>query len=606
MSPTHPVSQDKETIDFQVHPAIIEHFIHSQAGTIGKAIIELVQNAVDAGASRCDITIDREGFVVADDGKGFASHAEIHDWFRTFGTPHEEGDATFGRFRVGRGQIMGFAKTQWTSQQFVMDVDIKNRGMRFELEMATTAYLGCHIRGTWYSPLDKIIPADGDMGVEEDPLEDLLEELRRALCYLSITLTLNGDSMGKDPSKEIWDMETEEAYFRFKASGSMSIYNQGIFVRNDTGQQWGCGGTVVTKKAIKLNVSRSEILRKDCPVWANITQVIRKHAAQLRRKTPSTRSDENSRAFAARQLLTGVGRLLDDKVITLVPKQHVSLDQFRKMLHKPYVVAKPEEMVLAEKIAKLGEYLVVHPDTLSRFWWGPVEDFGQKITQVWIKNIRSIPHYPYLSIEEYEIYLQDAIRYGQESFAREASFEVAARDLTDEKYTLLQIPELPTPEDQRVFRAIRRPLTDFIRLMLQYSVLREEFAERPEIPSLHPGTSLYSEAWTDGRRFVAIDQKVIHAVQKDGVAGFLRIIDLLVHEMCHGPDVDSMDAPHDEIFYERFHRLILDPAVISEREFTLRKCVAEYLRVCKKDKVNAKNWAAQWDPRRAKKVEVSE
>jgi len=40
---------------FNVAPTFVMHLIKSQAGTLGKAVQEAVQNSVDAGATKVDI-----------------------------------------------------------------------------------------------------------------------------------------------------------------------------------------------------------------------------------------------------------------------------------------------------------------------------------------------------------------------------------------------------------------------------------------------------------------------------------------------------------------------------------------------------------------------
>lgn len=59
---------------FELDPQIIHHIIYSQAGSIGKAVIELIMNSVDAGAGAVIIDITPEGFSCRDDGRGFASY----------------------------------------------------------------------------------------------------------------------------------------------------------------------------------------------------------------------------------------------------------------------------------------------------------------------------------------------------------------------------------------------------------------------------------------------------------------------------------------------------------------------------------------------------
>ncbi len=74
-----------ETRKFSMHPDLLYSVIKNQAGSIGKAILELVMNSIDAGATRVDITLDRRTVKVADDGKGFTSRQEIDEFFETFG-----------------------------------------------------------------------------------------------------------------------------------------------------------------------------------------------------------------------------------------------------------------------------------------------------------------------------------------------------------------------------------------------------------------------------------------------------------------------------------------------------------------------------------------
>jgi hypothetical protein len=66
-----------ERKEFKIHSAVLGHFIHSQAGSAGKAIIGLIQNSIDAGATQCSIEISRTGFSLRDDGHGFASIQEV-------------------------------------------------------------------------------------------------------------------------------------------------------------------------------------------------------------------------------------------------------------------------------------------------------------------------------------------------------------------------------------------------------------------------------------------------------------------------------------------------------------------------------------------------
>ncbi len=115
-------------LPFELDPQIIHHIIYSQAGSIGKALIELLMNSVDASATVIHLTVTRDGFSCSDDGNGFVSKEDVVRYFGRFGTPHQEGDATYGRFRLGRGQIMAHARTVWQSNNWEMSVDTRSMG----------------------------------------------------------------------------------------------------------------------------------------------------------------------------------------------------------------------------------------------------------------------------------------------------------------------------------------------------------------------------------------------------------------------------------------------------------------------------------------------
>ncbi len=98
---------------FELDPQIIHHIIYIQAISVGKALIELIMNSVGAGAVIIDIT--PEGVSCRDDDRGFKSYDDVKRYFGRFGTPHQEGDASYGRLRLGRGQLKAHARTIWCS-----------------------------------------------------------------------------------------------------------------------------------------------------------------------------------------------------------------------------------------------------------------------------------------------------------------------------------------------------------------------------------------------------------------------------------------------------------------------------------------------------------
>lgn len=94
---------------FSIHPGILLTLMREQAGLLEKALAKLVMNSIDAGASRIDLSIDANGFKLVDEEKGFTSINHLENFFDIFGSSNEAGDAYYGHFRIGRGQIMSYA-----------------------------------------------------------------------------------------------------------------------------------------------------------------------------------------------------------------------------------------------------------------------------------------------------------------------------------------------------------------------------------------------------------------------------------------------------------------------------------------------------------------
>ncbi|KND56878.1 hypothetical protein BSCH_02475c [Candidatus Paraburkholderia schumanniana] len=356
-------------LPFELDPQIIHHIIYSQAGSIGKAIIELLMNSVDARATAVQLSMTKEGFECSDDGNGFAGREDVIRYFGRFGTPHEEGDATYGRFRLGRGQIMAHASTIWRSNEWQMTVDTRVMGYNYDLEQLEQARPGCSISGRWYEPLT------------DSELMSAVQEIRDLVRYTPVSVELNGRVITHDPRTKRWDAEDEFAWYRAKEDGAVSIYNQGVLVRHDPGHMWGAGRLIVSKKAIALNVSRTEILRKTCPVWKAIAKQFGTLADDVRSRLGEHRKTEASREKSARALLAGDPNIVQiyekEEVITLLPgKRNLTMQAFLRKCRYSHnkrqgnrftVVENGFDVPKGEAIAREGIAVVVHPKTLERF-----------------------------------------------------------------------------------------------------------------------------------------------------------------------------------------------------------------------------------------------
>lgn len=133
----------------KMHTKLLLDVIKRQAGTLHKAILEGVMNAIEAGATRVDVNFTETPtpkLIISDNGKGIQTVADIEQFFETFGTPHNESEGkVWAQFRMGRGQLFSFGKNVWTTGTFRMTVDIDRMGLEYELNQNLQQYNGCYI-----------------------------------------------------------------------------------------------------------------------------------------------------------------------------------------------------------------------------------------------------------------------------------------------------------------------------------------------------------------------------------------------------------------------------------------------------------------------------
>jgi hypothetical protein len=536
-------------LPFELDPQIIHHIIYSQAGSIGKAIIELLMNSVDARAMAVRLSMTKDGFECVDDGNGFANHEDVVRYFGRVGTPHEDGDATYGRFRLGRGQIMAHASTVWCSNAWQMTVDTRTMGYNYDLDTLNEVIPGCSISGRWYDRLT------------DTELMSAIQEIRDLVRYTPISVELNGRIITRDPRTEKWDAEDEFAWYRAKEDGAVSIYNQGVLVRHDPAHMWGAGGLIVSKKAIALNVSRTEILRKTCPVWKAIAKQFSALADDVRSRLGQHRKTEASRERSARALLAGDPNIVKiyekDEVITLLPgKQHVTLETFigkcryshnKRQRERFTVVENGFEVPKGEAIAREGIAVVVHPKTLERFGCynahdlvdcidrihGNIrEDVSNNGTQFWGLDRLSVPELVAFST------LRDAFI--------ERTLLVTERDALDK-------------ETRRAWTALRNVLHHYAAVCTS----GERYRGGPTVRGgksfqILLGQSNTSEAWTDGNSYIAININAVKRLKSTPLKTATYIFALVEHEIAH--EGDSLDCGHDEAFYQRFHDISIHHA----------------------------------------------
>lgn len=533
------------TNQLKLHPAMIYSVIHAQAGSLSKAIAELVCNSIDAGATRIDITLNNRSYEITDDGRGFSTRDTIDQYFETFGTPHAEGDARYGRFRIGRGQAFSYSRSHWFSGCFEMMVDVKNRGMDYTLlEYNEPVFHGCRIVGELYDPLS---PSDYD-ACDRD--------LRQLVAYVSIPVFINGQQVNTDPATRKWDVETGDAYIKYKASGTLKIYNLGVFVREYSGRQFGCGGEVVSKVAFQVNTARNDVLVSQCAVWKRIRKYL--VAQSTEKNIRAARLDDVSRQNLIMQFVNGdlsYDSIKNAKIVTLSGRQCISLDQLSRS--RLPLTAEPEDGSRAADVLMSRKLAVV----LAR---RTLDEFNADSDKVFLDLVASL-----IDRHGEQPWLARPFR----CMAR-AEFDVLASSIDSDQLVLMD-KELDK-RDRLLMAAIRAGNVEFIRRLnwcradehLGDLVTRTVFAGRADTAA----------AWTDGASTVVLTLQEIRKGHS-GLQGFNEVALTLLHEYLHDTN-DSGAHLHDAEFYERFHRYVFAPAQPASRAAVTM--FREYLKGLKK------------------------
>jgi hypothetical protein len=520
-----------ETRNFKVSPHIIFSLIKAQAGTLGKAITECVMNSVDALATEVHIDLTARTVRIQDDGTGFQTRDEIEAWFETLGFDHtDEGNhRAFGSFGIGRAQLWSFASTVWRTHRFVMDVDIKNKGLDYELNEFGDQTEGLVIDGTFYSPL-----SDGQLAAIE-------QELRTLIKYVEIPVYLNGKNLCSDPSKETWDFETPDAWFRFDTSkrSRLVVYNMGVFVKDYWFNQYHLGGLVVTKPRVKLalNMARNDVLVAECKNWARITEVLRANSAveDKAKKTEKLSEEE----YATRAMA-----LLEDKDVSIY-SEDVFVD-IRGRNRNLWGIQRNGGLICfadpkdekAKRAHSLKLACVLKHETLKRFGAKNAADLKAMLVKA-----PALEHVYY------------AKRLAEMQF-----FDSLAEALPnlDDQYDVIADKDL-TPVESALLKSLTKA-AQFLSRVVSKGYGNDPMSVKTSYPgAVRAGKSDKALSWCFAGDIV-IERRLL----KDGhesFQGFSTLCARALHEQLAGLTDSNLEHTHDGAFYEAFHHWMLQEEV---------------------------------------------
>lgn len=546
---------------FKIHPAILKSVILQQAGTLEKAFMELLMNAVDAGATRIDITLKANYFEVKDDGKGFKNKQEIEDFFETFGTPHEDGDAHYGRFRMGRGQIMPFAKTTWRSNKYSMTTDLLNTkdDLGFELKEFDEKIDGCIVSGTLYDSIVK------NNAVSHE--RKLIYTIPKNVKFMPIPIFLNGKQINVDPKEMLWDFETDEAYFKInKDSYEIHLYNLGVFVSTkDSYNYYGIGGTIVSKKQLNVNFARNDVISYECDVYKKIEEKLQEIIDAKHKKSKQLNFSEKKFFIEQFKYLDiDISEFRNKYVFSLLNNKSLCLNDFSATQKNRTRIAIADDFNKneAEYCLKKNLVTVFKREILDLF---EVEDLEGLIASLKFV-LQEHLHESYMdrsktySINRYLEWLDNVEIINLFDYT----------SLIDSEHKLLKSNEL-TDKERVILNVIKQKNRAISKLAS--SITKEPIAIR----HIFIGDSYSYDGWTDSNTFIAINRRVLSNADF-GVTGFTKILNIILHEYLHTSFNTSESHPHDLEFYENFHNATIN--------IPQNKSIAEFARASTKNYYN--------------------
>lgn len=529
---------------FQMHPKLLVDVIKRQAGSIQKAILEGVMNAIEAGASKVSVSIQPRKVVIDDDGKGFRSMEEIESFFETFGMPHAASEnKVWAQFRMGRGQMFAFGRNVWRTGNFrmVVDIDAVAKDVTagcpsYELQELSENHKGCHIEIDLYIPLS------------DYETNSVKRELETYVAYVKCPVLVNDVVVNRNPEDCSWDKDsTEDAFIRLSTSEykPLSIYNLGVFVCDIRQHEIGIGGTVVSKSRLDVNFARNDIIRSD-PTWKRIKAAIEK-ASGLKKVKVKTNLSPAEREAMIRRLMDGDPEV-DPWKLKLIEDTNGkawSLTEIKK--HFPKFTIGRRYDSACDKAMQQGIALCVNEENAELFSPRKPEKMLDAINKVFQESWRKI-QIPFVPLKEVV-----------------KGIDVNHYIITEDKW----------------------PMKAHMWARFCTRVIRwATYGNKPRKCLI--GESAIARAWTDGSTYIVLNHKMLGAFKKDdcrvNLAHVTRVAITLCHEYCHIDEGSNGDHTHDDAFYQRFHDSVdrwLEIA-ISEASHITPKNLDEMTRIAKK------------------------
>lgn len=298
----------KEKRTFRMNQKLLYDVITRQAGSIEKAWLEIVQNAIDAGAKKVEFEISPEKFEARDDGKGM-SKEDILKYFEEFGNSSKSSH-DLGEFGMGRGQIFAQGETRWYTRDNRMEIDVKKHGLDYSLTVGNSQTEGTHIFVDNYKKIRF--------------LDKRIERFAEWIKFVEIDVIVNG----KKINETLDGFKTSGfGFIKLTDDDSIKTYNRGIFVKED---KIGSGAVIVSNKNMRVNFARNDVM-DDCPVFESlISHAEDLMAKRLKEKVNLSSDDRKTILNLIRESEKFVDDFKDKKVIPTANNNFMSIQEVRE------------------------------------------------------------------------------------------------------------------------------------------------------------------------------------------------------------------------------------------------------------------------------------
>jgi hypothetical protein len=510
----------RETRRLKAGENLINIMIKDQAGTLEKALTEGFMNSIDAKATELALKLSETDAVITDNGKGIQTRKEIEDHFETVGFKHKEGDAKFGRYRIGRGQMFCFAHNTWRTGTFKLEVDYKHEGLNYDLISGYEKAHGTHIEMKLYERLTT------------QELIEIPRNIAQLVKFVEIPITINGKKINKDRKDIKWthDEPTFLACVKPAESySSVTIYNQGVLVEEYRTE--GITGIIVTKEAIAVNTARNQA-KRNCPIFRAIKNLINKESGKLTTKTKMT--DAIGIAIINKLVRGEKPENIKTRFIPSIHNSRLSLNMISRRINKlqgmkqvPVIFASDSDKGI-DKIDQHEAAIILSSKILENNEFEPIEIVNALSGNMWF---RRKPEFIIKTTEDFDHLVNSTY-----------TIIPAKKHTKKEKLILSTL--------QKAYYQINRHLAD-----IDQDFEKKYQHDQPHVRTLEIGESDTAQAWTDGVSYIRFNKSTFTGKSGDtSIGAWHNYINLLIHEMCHG---ESSQESHEHTldFYRKFHEL---------------------------------------------------